>query len=148
MAQVKNGPWSYGCPALVHDPIRQRVQFHQKAQRKGQYRGQGLAGHNACSQQMASNVCYPLIRGEGKPARSSPSLDRVEGKAAAQPALPTAGMAQPALNPESLMQPPQRMRTALDLTGEGFLSLRHERKKLKASSCANAAGENEERNIS
>ena len=147
MAQVRHGPWSFGSPALAHDPMRQRLQFHQKAQRKGRHHGQGLAGHNARAKQTAPHVCHPLVRGDGKPAHSSPSLDGAEREAAGQPALLTAGITQPALIPESRKQPQQRVRTALDPYGEGFVSLWHERKKLKASSCEDAAGYKKERNI-
>lgn len=46
----------------------------------------------------------------------------------------------------SRRQPSQRVRTALNPYGEGFVSLRHERKKLKAASCDHAAGYKNERN--
>ena len=163
MAQVRHGPWSFGSPALAHDPMRQRVQFHQKAQRKGQYgntphlkqldckgqhQGQASTVQLAeCRQLILPHVCHPLIAHDGKPAHSSPSLDLAERKAAAQSALATAGMAQPAFIPDSWKQPPQRVRTALDPYGEGLVSLWHERKKLKASSCAHAAGYKKGRNI-
>jgi hypothetical protein len=137
MAQMRQGRWTFSSPALAHDPMRQRVQFQQKAQAKGQ----GLARPNARRDHIPPHVCHPLIRGEGKSARSSNSsslcLDPVERKA----------LAQPAFSPDSRMHPQQRVRTALGLEGEGFVSLRHERKSLKASSCGNAAGDNEERNI-
>jgi hypothetical protein len=153
MAQMRQGRWSFSSPALAHDPMRQRVQFHQKAQRQGQR----LAGRNASKEHIPPHVCHPLIRGEGKAARSrsggSLSLDPVERKALAQPASPqgaepaSAQVAQPALSPESRKQPQERVRTAPASEGEGFVSLRHERKSLKASSCGNAAGDNKERNI-
>ena len=162
MAQVRHGPWSFGSPALAHDPMRKRVQFHQKARRKGQYgntphlkqldckgQHQGQASTvpiAGCRQPILPHVCHPLIAHDGKPAHSSPSLDGAERKAATQPTLLTAGVAQPALTPDSRKQPQQRMRTALDPYGEGLVSLWHERKKLKASSCAHAAGCKKERN--
>lgn len=142
MAQMRQGRWSFSSPALAHDPMRQRVQFQQKAQAKGQ----GLARHNARREHIPSHVCHPLIRSEGKSARSSSSsLNRREQKALAQPASSQA--AKPAFSPDSRKQPQQRVRTALGLEGEGCVSLRHERKRLKASSCGNAAGNNEERNM-
>lgn len=147
MAQVRHGPWSFGSPALAHDPMRQRLQFHQKAQHKGQHQGQRPEGRHAeCRQPILPHVCHPLIGDDGKPSHSSPSLDGAERKAAGQPALLTAGMAQPAFIPDSWKQPPQRVRTALDPYGEGLVSLWHERKKLKASSCAHAAGYKKGRN--
>ena len=161
MAQVRHGPWSFGSPALAHDPMRQRVQFHQKARRKGQYgntphlkqldckgqhQGQASTVQLAeCRQLILPHVCHPLIRREGKLAHSSPSLDLAEREAAGQPALATTGMAQPSLISESRKQPPQRERTARDPYGEGLVSLWHERKKLKASSCDHAAGYKKER---
>jgi|GEM_PF-1596957 len=109
---------------------------------------QGLeVRHAECRQPILPHVCHSLIRDDGKPAHSRPSLDRAERKAAVQRALVTAGMAQPALTQESRKQPQQRVRTALDPYGECFVSLWHERKKLKASSCAHAAGYKKERNI-
>ena len=149
MAQMRQGRWTFSSPALAHDPMRQRVQFQQKAQAKGQ----GLARHNARRDHIPPQMCHPLIRGEGKAARSSSSLNRREQKALAQPAShhgakpASAHGAQPAFSPEIRKQPQQRVRTALGLEGEGFVSLRHERKRLKASSCGNAAGNNEERNM-
>ncbi|MGY6551255.1 MAG: hypothetical protein ACXIT4_05090 [Erythrobacter sp.] len=148
MAQVKKGPWSFSNPALTYDPMRQRVQFNQKALRQGW----GQAGHNAHREHIPPHVRRLLIRGDGKQAASSRCLDQKERKAPAQPAqakpaLSDVGQPQPAFNPESMKQPLQRMRTALNLKGEGFVSLRHERKSLKASSCEHAVGENEERNI-
>ena len=145
MAQMRQGRWSFSSPALAHDPMRQRVQFQQKAQAKGQ----GLARPNARRDHIPPHVCHPLIRGEGKSARSSssssPSLDRCERKALAQPARPH--VAQPAFSLEVRKHPQQRVRTAPAIEREGFVSLRHERKSLKASSCGNAAGNNEERNM-
>lgn len=153
MAQMRQGRWSFSSPALAHDPMRQRVQFQQKAQAKGQ----GLATHNARRKHIPPHVCHPLIRSEGKAAcssnSSSPSPDPVERKALAQPtshdgAEPaSAQVAQPASSLEVRKQPQQRVRTARGCEGEGFVSLRHERKRLKAFSCGNAAGHNEERNI-
>ena len=153
MAQMRQGRWSFSSPALAHDPMRQRVQFQQKAQAKGQ----GLAGHNARRDHIPPHVCHPLIRGEGKAARSSSSSsashDRREQKALAQPASHhgaepvSSHVAQPAFSPDSRKHPQQRVRTAPTSEREGFVSLRHERKRLKASSCGNAAGYNEERNI-
>ena len=144
MAQMRQGRWTFSSPALAHDPMRQRVQFQQKAQAKGQ----GLARPNARRDHIPPHVCHPLIRDEGKAARgtnsSGASLDRRERKALAQPA---SHGAQPAFSLEVRKHPQQRVRTALGLEGEGFVSLRHERKRLKASSCGNAAGYNEERNI-
>lgn len=153
MAQMRQGRWTFSSPALAHDPMRQRVQFQQKAQAKGQ----GLERHNARREHIPPHVCHPLTRSEGKAARSnsssSLSLDRLERKALAQPAShhgaepASSHLAQPAFSPESRKHPQQRVRTALGLEGEGFVSLRHERKRLKASGCGNAAGNNEERNI-
>lgn len=143
MAQMRQGRWSFSSPALAHDPMRQRVQFQQKAQAKGQ----GLARHNARRDHIPPHVCHPLTRTEGKAARgsnsSSPSLDPGERKAVAQPA--SAHAAQPASSLEVRKHPQQRVHTAPASKGEGFVSLRHERKRLKASSCGNAAGNNEER---
>ena len=155
MAQMRQGRWSFSSPALAHDPMRQRVQFQQKAQAKGQ----GQSGRRVRGDHIPPHVCHPLIRGEGKAALSSSSSgssasrDPGERKALAQPASPqgaepaSSHVAQPAFSPESRKHPQQRVRTALGLEGEGFVSLRHERKRLKASSCGNAAGHNEERNI-
>ena len=153
MAQMRQGRWSFSSPALAHDPMRLRVQFHQKAQAKGQ----GQSGRRVRGDHIPPHVCHPLIRGEGKAARSSSSSsashDRREQKALAQPAShhgakpASAHGAQPAFSPEIRKQPQQRVRTAIGLEGEGFVSLRHERKRLKASSCGNAAGNNEERNM-
>jgi|GEM_PF-5691329 len=153
MAQMRQGRWSFSSPALAHDPMRQRVQFHQKAQAKGQ----GQSGRRARGDHIPPHVCHPLIRAEGKAARSSNSsslsLDPVERKALAEPASyhgaepASSHVAQPAFSPDSRKQPQQRVRTARGCEGEGFVSLRHERKRLKASSCGNAAGHNEERNI-
>lgn len=156
MAQMRQGRWSFSSPALANDPMRQRVQFHQKAQAKGQ----GQSGRRVRREQMPPHVCHPLIRGEGKAARSSNSsgssslnLDRRERKALAEPAShhgaepASSHVAQPAFSPDSRKQPQQRVRTALGLEGERFVSLRHERKRLRASSCGNAAGDNQERNI-
>lgn len=153
MAQMRQGRWSFSSPALAHDPMRQRLQFQQKAQAKGQ----GLARPNARREQMPPHVCHLLIRIEGKAARSSssssPSLDRCERKALAQPAShrgaqpASSHWAQPAFSPDRRKHPQQRVRTARGCEGEGFVSLRHERKRLKASGCGNAAGHNEERNI-
>ena len=148
MAQMRQGRWSFSSPALAHDPMRQRVQFQQKAQAKGQGQGQRLARHNARREHIPPHVCHPLIRGEGKAARSSSSssasLDPGERKALPRPASPH--VAQPAFSLEVRKHPQQRVRTARGCKGEGFVSLRHERKRLKASSCGNAAGCNEERN--
>ncbi len=154
MAQMRQGRWSFSSPALAHDPMRQRVQFQQKAQAKGQ----GLAGRNALKDHIPPHVCHPLTRSEGKAARSSNSsgslsLDRRERKALAEPAShhgaepASSHVAQPAFSLEVRKQPQQRVRTARGCEGEGFVSLRQERKRLKASSCGNAAGHNEERNI-
>ena len=146
MAQVKRGPWSFSNPALTYDPMRQQVQFHHKVQ----HHQQGLAGRHAHREHIPPHVRRPLIRGDGKQVASSPCLDQQERKAPAQPAQAKPALSQvpqPAFNPECMMQPLQRVRAALDLQGKGFVSLRHERKSLKASSCANAVGENEERNI-
>jgi hypothetical protein len=153
MAQMRQGRWTFSSPALAHDPMRQRVQFHQKAQAQGQ----AQSGRRGRGEHIPSHMCHPLIRGEGKAARSRSSsslgLDPGERKALAQPASPqraepaSAQVAQPAFSPESRKHPQQRVRTALAGKGEGFVSLRHERKMLKASSCGNAAGNNEERNI-
>jgi hypothetical protein len=144
MAQMRQGRWSFSSPALAHDPMRQRVQFHQKAQAKGQ----GQSGRRVRGDHIPPHVCHPLIRAEGKAARSSSSssasLDRRERKAVAQPAWPH--VAQPAFSLEVRKYPQQRVRTAPAGKGEGFVSLRHERKRLKASGCGNAAGNNEERN--
>lgn len=52
-----------------------------------------------------------------------------------------------ALTPESRKQPHQRVRTALDPCGERFVSLRDERKKLKAFSCERSAEVKRERNL-
>lgn len=151
MAQIRQGRWTFASPALAHDPMRLRVQFHQKAQRQGL--GQGQSGRRARGEQIPPHVCRPLIRGEGKAARSSSSLYPVERKAVTQSASPqgaepaSSHVAQPAFIPDSRKQPQQRERTALGREGEGFVSLRHERKSLKASSCEGAAGDNQERNI-
>lgn len=147
MAQVKKGPWSFANPGLTYDPMRQQVQFHHKVQ----HHQQGLAGRHAHREHIPPHIRHPLIRGDGKQAATSPCFDQQERKAAAQPtqakpALPQ--LPRPAFNPECVMQPQQRLRTALDLKGERFVSLRHERKSLKASSCEHAVGENEERSIS
>ena len=146
MAQIRQGRWTFASPALAHDPMRLRVQFHQKTQRRGL--GQGQGRQRVKGDHIPPHVCHPLIRAEGKAARSSSSslgLDPGERKALAQPA--SNQVAQPALSPESRKQPQQRERTALGREGEGLVSLRHERKSLKASSCGNAAGDNQERNI-
>lgn len=142
MAQIRQGRWTFASPALAHDPMRLRVQFHQKAQRQGQ----GQSGRRVRGDHIPPHVCRPLIRGEGKAAHSSNSsslgLDPTERKALAQPASPqgaqpaSSHVAEPAFTPESRKQPQQRERTALGREGEGFVSLRHERKRLKASSCA------------
>jgi len=153
MAQMRQGRWSLSSPALAHDPMRLRVQFQQKAQAKGQ----AQSGLRVRGDHIPPHVCHPLIRGEGKAARSSSSssasLDRCERKALAQRAShhgaepASSHVAQPAFSPESRKHPQQRVRTALGLEGEGFVSLRQERKRLKASSCGNAAGYNQERNM-
>lgn len=155
MAQMRQGRWSFSSPALAHDPMRQRVQFQQKAQAKGQ----GQSGQRVRGDHIPPHVCHPLIRAEGKAAHysnssgSSPSLDRREQKALAQPASHHGAepvsfhVAQPVFSLEIRKQPQQRVRTARGCEGEGFVSLRHERKRLKASSCGNAAGDNQERNI-
>lgn len=140
MAQMRQGRWSFSSPALAHDPMRQRVQFHQKAQAKGQ----GQSGRRVPGDHIPPYMCHPLIRNEGKAARST-SLDQRERKALAQPALPH--VAQPAFSVEVRKHPQQRVRTAPTSEREGFVSLRHERKRLKASSCGNAAGYNQERNM-
>jgi len=82
MAQMRQGRWTFASPALAHDPMRLRVQFHQKTQRQGL--GQGQSGRRARGDHIPPHVCHPLIRGKGKAARSSsssgksssPSLDR------------------------------------------------------------------------
>lgn len=150
MAQMRQGRWTFSSPALAHDPMRQRVQFQQKAQAKGQ----AQSGRRVRGDHIPPHVCHPLTRGEGKAARgSSPSRDPGERKALAQPAShhgaqpASSHVAQPVFSLEVRKQPQQRVRTARGCEGEGFVSLRHERKRLKAFSCGNAAGHNEERNI-
>jgi hypothetical protein len=103
MAQMRQGRWTFSSPSLVHDPMRQRVQFHQKAQAQGQTQ----SGRWVQGEHIPPHVCHPLIRGEGKAARSRSSssigLDPGERKALAQPASPQ--MAQPAFSPESRKHP-------------------------------------------
>jgi hypothetical protein len=103
MAQMRQGRWTFSSPALAHDPMRQRVQFQQKAQ----CQAQGRSGRRARGEHIPPRVCHPLIRGEGKAARSRSSssigLDPGERKALAQPASPQ--MAQPAFSPESRKHP-------------------------------------------
>lgn len=148
MAQMRQGRWTFSSPALAHDPMRQRVQFQHKAQAKGQ----GQSGRRVPGDHIPPYMCHPLIRNEGKAARST-SLDQRERKALAQPAShrgakpASAHVAQPAFSVEVRKHAQQRARTARGCEGEGFVSLRHERKRLKASSCGNAAGDNQERNI-
>ena len=61
MAQVRHGPWSFGSPAMAHDPMRQRVQFHQKARRKGQQQNQApRERHAECRQPILPHLCHPL----------------------------------------------------------------------------------------
>jgi hypothetical protein len=139
--------------SALADPMRQRLQFQQKAQAKGQ----AQSGRRVRGDHIPPHVCHPLIRSEGKAARSSssssPSLDPSERKALAQPPLhhgaepASSHVAQPAFSLEVRKHPQQRVRTARGCEGEGFVSLRHERKRLKASGCGDAAGDNKERNI-
>lgn len=123
MAQMRQGRWSFSSPALAHDPMRQRVQFQQKAQAKGQ----GQPGLRARGDHIPPHVCHPITRSEGKAARSSSSsslsLDPGERKALTQPAShheaapASSHVAQPAFSLEVRKHPQQRVRTALGLEG-------------------------------